>query len=195
VTELLLRHASGTSSTLRSGVVALPVVRVERLNDASKSHVRRRRGDCARAVGGRCAGEATANDGSSRTCERPSTGCLGRLLRVRPSTRCSHRDVEVAVPEHSPTKDSNRGSSRRTSRHRGRGSGNATRQINTSSSRSFPRSVCWRRVFTPAGNWSRYPPQQHDEDHARRVVLKGLLLPPQIRTRVHSRCNASTAPA
>jgi 5-deoxy-glucuronate isomerase len=44
-----------------------------------------------------------------------------------------------------------------------RGGGNATRQINHMLSPEFPAQrllVC--EVFTPAGNWSSYPPHKHD---------------------------------
>ena len=46
-----------------------------------------------------------------------------------------------------------------------RGAGNATRQINNMSSRIFPAErLLVVEVFTPAGNWSSYPPHKHDED-------------------------------
>jgi 5-deoxy-glucuronate isomerase len=47
-----------------------------------------------------------------------------------------------------------------------RGSGNATRQINHIIKPDFPaHRLLVVEVFTPAGNWSSYPPHKHDEDH------------------------------
>jgi len=46
-----------------------------------------------------------------------------------------------------------------------RGSGNATRQINHIIKPAFPaQRLLVVEVFTPAGNWSSYPPHKHDED-------------------------------
>ena len=48
-----------------------------------------------------------------------------------------------------------------------RGSGNATRQINHIVKPEFPAErLLVVEVFTPAGNWSSYPPHKHDEAHA-----------------------------
>jgi 5-deoxy-glucuronate isomerase len=47
-----------------------------------------------------------------------------------------------------------------------RGAGNATRQINHIIKPEFPaQRLLVVEVFTPAGNWSSYPPHKHDEDH------------------------------
>jgi 5-deoxy-glucuronate isomerase len=47
-----------------------------------------------------------------------------------------------------------------------RGAGNATRQINHILPPEFPAErLLVVEVFTPAGNWSSYPPHKHDEDH------------------------------
>ncbi len=47
-----------------------------------------------------------------------------------------------------------------------RGAGNATRQINHILKPEFPAErLLVVEVFTPAGNWSSYPPHKHDEDH------------------------------
>jgi 5-deoxy-glucuronate isomerase len=47
-----------------------------------------------------------------------------------------------------------------------RGSGNATRQINHILKPEFPaQRLLVVEVFTPAGNWSSYPPHKHDEDN------------------------------
>ena len=46
-----------------------------------------------------------------------------------------------------------------------RGGGNATRQINHILKPEFPaHRLLVVEVFTPAGNWSSYPPHKHDED-------------------------------
>jgi 5-deoxy-glucuronate isomerase len=46
-----------------------------------------------------------------------------------------------------------------------RGAGNATRQINHILKPDFPAErLLVVEVFTPAGNWSSYPPHKHDED-------------------------------
>jgi 5-deoxy-glucuronate isomerase len=46
-----------------------------------------------------------------------------------------------------------------------RGAGNATRQINHIVKPDFPADrLLVVEVFTPAGNWSSYPPHKHDED-------------------------------
>jgi 5-deoxy-glucuronate isomerase len=46
-----------------------------------------------------------------------------------------------------------------------RGAGNATRQINHIVPPDFPAErILVVEVFTPAGNWSSYPPHKHDED-------------------------------
>jgi 5-deoxy-glucuronate isomerase len=46
-----------------------------------------------------------------------------------------------------------------------RGAGNATRQINHIVKPEFPAErLLVVEVFTPAGNWSSYPPHKHDED-------------------------------
>jgi 5-deoxy-glucuronate isomerase len=48
-----------------------------------------------------------------------------------------------------------------------RGAGNATRQINHIVKPEFPAErLLVVEVFTPAGNWSSYPPHKHDEAHA-----------------------------
>jgi 5-deoxy-glucuronate isomerase len=46
-----------------------------------------------------------------------------------------------------------------------RGAGNATRQINHIIPPDFPaQRLLVVEVYTPAGNWSSYPPHKHDED-------------------------------
>jgi 5-deoxy-glucuronate isomerase len=55
-----------------------------------------------------------------------------------------------------------------------RGSGNATRQISHIVKPEFPAGrVLVVEVYTPAGNWSSYPPHKHDEDRgAEEAVLE-----------------------
>jgi 5-deoxy-glucuronate isomerase len=53
-----------------------------------------------------------------------------------------------------------------------RGAGNATRQINHIVKPEFPAErLLVVEVFTPAGNWSSYPPHKHDEDHGEREAV------------------------
>jgi 5-deoxy-glucuronate isomerase len=53
-----------------------------------------------------------------------------------------------------------------------RGSGNATRQINHIVKPEFPAErILVVEVYTPAGNWSSYPPHKHDEDHGEREAV------------------------
>ena len=53
-----------------------------------------------------------------------------------------------------------------------RGSGNATRQINHIVKPDFPaQRLLVVEVFTPAGNWSSYPPHKHDEDRPPEEVV------------------------
>src|SRR5262245_58686297 len=53
-----------------------------------------------------------------------------------------------------------------------RGTGNATRQINHIIKSEFPADrLLVVEVFTPAGNWSSYPPHKHDEDRPPEEVV------------------------
>jgi 5-deoxy-glucuronate isomerase len=53
-----------------------------------------------------------------------------------------------------------------------RGAGNATRQINHILKPEFPAErLLVVEVFTPAGNWSSYPPHKHDEDRPPEEVV------------------------
>jgi 5-deoxy-glucuronate isomerase len=53
-----------------------------------------------------------------------------------------------------------------------RGAGNATRQINHIVKPEFPAErLLVVEVFTPAGNWSSYPPHKHDEDRPPQEVV------------------------
>lgn len=69
--------------------------------------------------------------------------CGARCERRREAVLVRPEDVEVEV----------------------RGAGNATRQINHIVKPEFPAErILVVEVFTPAGNWSSYPPHKHDED-------------------------------
>ena len=69
--------------------------------------------------------------------------CSARCERRREPVLISPADIEVEV----------------------RGAGNATRQINHIVKPEFPAErILVVEVFTPAGNWSSYPPHKHDED-------------------------------
>jgi 5-deoxy-glucuronate isomerase len=53
-----------------------------------------------------------------------------------------------------------------------RGAGNATRQINHIVKPEFPADrILVVEVFTPAGNWSSYPPHKHDENNPPEEVV------------------------
>jgi 5-deoxy-glucuronate isomerase len=53
-----------------------------------------------------------------------------------------------------------------------RGAGNATRQINHILKPEFPAErLLVVEVFTPAGNWSSYPPHKHDDDRPPEEVV------------------------
>jgi 5-deoxy-glucuronate isomerase len=69
--------------------------------------------------------------------------CGARCARRRDPVLVRPKDVEIEV----------------------RGAGNATRQINHIVKPEFPAErLLVVEVFTPAGNWSSYPPHKHDED-------------------------------
>jgi 5-deoxy-glucuronate isomerase len=53
-----------------------------------------------------------------------------------------------------------------------RGAGNATRQINHIVKPEFPADrLLVVEVFTPAGNWSSYPPHKHDEERGEQETV------------------------
>jgi 5-deoxy-glucuronate isomerase len=69
--------------------------------------------------------------------------CLARAERRREPRPIPPEDVEIEV----------------------RGSGNATRQISHIAKPEFPAErILVVEVYTPAGNWSSYPPHKHDEE-------------------------------
>jgi 5-deoxy-glucuronate isomerase len=76
--------------------------------------------------------------------------CAARCERKRDPVLISPEEVEIEV----------------------RGSGNATRQINHIVKPEFPAErILVVEVYTPAGNWSSYPPHKHDEDHGDREAV------------------------
>jgi 5-deoxy-glucuronate isomerase len=77
---------------------------------------------------------------------------LGRLELAVCGARCERRRDPVLVrPEEVEVEI--------------RGAGNATRQINHILKPDFPAErLLVVEVFTPAGNWSSYPPHKHDEE-------------------------------
>jgi 5-deoxy-glucuronate isomerase len=169
VTELLLRDGEWGVVDPSSASWQYLSFRVERLRDGEE--VSRRTGSEEVALvplGGRCAvessgehwelgGRATVFDGMPWALYLPAGGDY---------TVTALDDVEVAVcgafaDEHLEprlvTPDD--------VEIEVRGSGNATRQINHIVKPDFPaQRLLVVEVFTPAGNWSSYPPHKHDED-------------------------------
>jgi 5-deoxy-glucuronate isomerase len=169
VTDFLLRHGEWDLVDPASASWRYLSFRVERLRDGDA--VTRRTGDeeiALISLGGRVAaesegerwelgGRATVFDGMPWALYLPrdseytlsSVGdaevavCGARAdERLEPRT-VTPEDVEIEV----------------------RGSGNATRQINHIIKPEFPaQRLLVVEVFTPAGNWSSYPPHKHDED-------------------------------
>ena len=77
---------------------------------------------------------------------------VGRLELAICGARCERRREPVLVPPDDVEIEV-------------RGAGNATRQINHVVKPEFPAErLLVVEVFTPAGNWSSYPPHKHDED-------------------------------
>jgi 5-deoxy-glucuronate isomerase len=170
VTELLLRHGKWDAVDPASASWRYLSFRVERLSDGER--VSRSTGDEEIALvplGGRCAvesgggrwelgGRASVFDGLPWALYLPrdtdftlsglgevEIAVSGALADERLEPRLIEpSDVEIEV----------------------RGSGNATRQINHIVKPEFPaQRLLVVEVFTPAGNWSSYPPHKHDEDH------------------------------
>jgi 5-deoxy-glucuronate isomerase len=170
VTDLLLRHGEWDAVDPTSASWRYLSFRVERLSDGEQ--VSRETGDDEVALvplAGRCAvesggerwelgGRASVFDGmpwglylpreSGYTIVAMGDGEIavcGALADERLEPRLVRpEEVEIEV----------------------RGSGNATRQINHIIKPEFPAErLLVVEVFTPAGNWSSYPPHKHDEDH------------------------------
>jgi 5-deoxy-glucuronate isomerase len=170
VTELLLRHGEWDVVDPASASWSYLSFRVERLSDGEQ--VSRRTGEEEIALvplGGSCVVEA----GGERweLGERASVfdGMPWALYLPRDTEYELHAvgDVEIAV---SGALADKRFEPRLVTPDEVeievRGSGNATRQINHILKPEFPaQRLLVVEVFTPAGNWSSYPPHKHDEDH------------------------------
>ncbi len=169
MTELLLRHGEWDTVDPASAAWRYLSFRVERLHDGEQ--ILRQTGDEEIALvllSGRCAiesggerwelgGRASVFDGMPWALYLPrdteytlsalgdvEVAVSGALADERLEPRLvTPNDVEIEV----------------------RGSGNATRQINHIVKPEFPaQRLLVVEVFTPAGNWSSYPPHKHDED-------------------------------
>ena len=176
MTDLLLRHGEWDAVDPASASWRYLSFRVERLRDGDD--VARRSGDeeiALVSLGGRCAaesegerwelgGRATVFDGMPSALYLPrdseyrltaigdaEVAVCGALADERLEPRAvGPEDVEIEV----------------------RGSGNATRQINHIIKPEFPaQRLLVVEVFTPAGNWSSYPPHKHDEDRPPEEVV------------------------
>ena len=171
MTDLLLRHGEWDVVDPASASWRYLSFRVDRLRD--DEHVSRNtgeRGGGPRAAGWQLHRPQRRNDvGARRARQRlrrhAVVPCTFRATR----STCSQPvgDVEVAVcgaladEQFEP-----RLVSPEDVEIEVRGSGNATRQINHIIKPEFPaQRLLVVEVFTPAGNWSSYPPHKHDEDH------------------------------
>ncbi len=170
MTDLLLRHGEWDAVDPTSASWRYLSFRVERLSDGEQ--VSRETGDEEVALvplAGRCAVESGGErwELGGRASVFDGMPWALYLPRERDYTVVAMGDVEVAVcgaladerleprlvrPDEVEIEV--------------RGSGNATRQINHIIKPEFPaQRLLVVEVFTPAGNWSSYPPHKHDEDH------------------------------
>jgi 5-deoxy-glucuronate isomerase len=170
VSELLLRHGDWDRVDPQSASWRYLSFQVERLGDGEE--VSRSTGDEEVALvplGGRCAvrsggehwelgGRASVFDGMPWALYLP---------RDTEYTLAALGDVEVAVSgAHADERLEPRLVTPEEVEIEVRGSGNATRQINHILKPEFPaQRLLVVEVFTPAGNWSSYPPHKHDEDN------------------------------
>jgi 5-deoxy-glucuronate isomerase len=169
VTELLLRHGEWDVVDPASASWRYLSFRIERLRDGEQVS-RQTDGEEIALVplGGRCAVESDGERWELGERESVFDGMPWALYLPRDTeyTLVALGDVEVAVsgaladeqleprlltPDEVEIEV--------------RGSGNATRQINHIIKPEFPaQRLLVVEVFTPAGNWSSYPPHKHDED-------------------------------
>ena len=167
--ELLLRHGEWDVVDPVSAAWRYLSFRVERLRDGEQ--VSRHAGDEEIALvplGGRCAVESGG--------ERWELGERASVFEGMPWALYLPRDAEyrlsalgdVEVAVSGARADERLGPQLVTPSDveiEVRGSGNATRQINHILKPEFPaQRLLVVEVFTPAGNWSSYPPHKHDED-------------------------------
>jgi 5-deoxy-glucuronate isomerase len=170
MTELLLRHGEWDVVDPASASWRYLSFRVERLRDGEQ--VSRQTGDEEIALvplGGRCAVESGG--------ERWELGGRASVFEGMPWALYLPRDTEYALSTLGDVEVAVSGAladERLAPRLvkptdveiEVRGSGNATRQINHIIKPDFPaQRLLVVEVFTPAGNWSSYPPHKHDEDH------------------------------
>jgi 5-deoxy-glucuronate isomerase len=170
MSELLLRHGDWDAVDPSSASWQYLSFRVERLSDGEQVTGRTGGEEVALVpLGGRCAVESGSERWELGGRASVFDGMPWALYLPRDSeyTLTALSDVEVAVsgavaeeqleprlvrPEDVEIEV--------------RGSGNATRQINHILKPEFPaQRLLVVEVFTPAGNWSSYPPHKHDEDH------------------------------
>ncbi len=169
MTELLLRHGEWDVVDPASASWSYLSFRIERLRDGERVS-RQTDGEEIALVplGGRCAVESDGERWELGERESVFDGMPWALYLPRDTeyTLVALGDVEVAVsgaladeqleprlltPDEVEIEV--------------RGSGNATRQINHIIKPEFPaQRLLVVEVFTPAGNWSSYPPHKHDED-------------------------------
>jgi 5-deoxy-glucuronate isomerase len=169
MTELLLRHGEWDVVDPASAAWRYLSFRVERLRDGEQAS-RETGGEEIALVplGGRCAVEAGGErwELGGRTNVFDGMPWALYLPRDTEYTVSALGDVEVAV---SGALADERLEPRLVEPDEVeievRGSGNATRQINHILKPEFPaQRLLVVEVFTPAGNWSSYPPHKHDED-------------------------------
>ncbi len=170
MTELLLRHGEWDVVDPASASWHYLSFRVERLRDAEQ--VSRQTGDEEIALvplGGRCAIESGGVQWELGERSSVFDGMPWALYLPRDTeyTLSARGDVEVAVPGAlADERLEPRLVTPNDVEIEVRGSGNATRQINHIIKPDFPaQRLLVVEVFTPAGNWSSYPPHKHDEDH------------------------------
>ena len=176
MTDLLLRHGEWDAVDPASASWRYLSFRVERLRDGDD--VARRSGDeeiALVSLGGRCAAESEG--------ERWELGGRATVFDGMPSALYLPRDSEyrlTAIGDAEVAVCGALADERLEPRAVGpeeveievRGSGNATRQINHIIKPEFPaQRLLVVEVFTPAGNWSSYPPHKHDEDRPPEEVV------------------------
>ena len=170
MTEVLLRRGEWDVVDPSSASWRYLSFRVERLRDGD--HVSRRTGGEEIALvplGGRCAVESNGMRWELGGRANVFDGMPWALYLPRDTEYALSAigDVEVAVPGAGADEQLEaRLVTPNDIEIEVRGSGNATRQINHIIKPEFPaQRLLVVEVFTPAGNWSSYPPHKHDEDH------------------------------
>ena len=170
MTELLLRHGEWDVVDPTSASWQYLSFRVESVREGD--HVSRRTGSDEVALvplGGRCAVESEGMRWDLGERANVFEGMPWALYLPRDTEYMlsAVSDVEVAVPGALADEQLEPGLVTPDEVDiEVRGSGNATRQINHIIKPDFPAErLLVVEVFTPAGNWSSYPPHKHDEDH------------------------------